>query len=26
VPQVFLSSPERALSCRPCAPQTTQLQ
>jgi hypothetical protein len=26
VPQVFLSSPERALSCRPCAPQTTQLR
>ena len=23
---LFLSSPERALSCRPCAPQTTQLQ
>jgi hypothetical protein len=26
VRQLFLSSPERALSCRPCALQTTQLQ
>ena len=25
-PQSFLSSPERALSCRPCAIQTTQLR